>query len=186
MFCFGLVTISLIPKRPGACLFFCPPPQEQFCRTIGGTQECIAVGDTSNEKVEEEWPTAYREILEQDAPPDLVNYVQQEEEEMVEIKDEKVNDEKEENVDSFGNEEEIQEEELVAVDAVLEEEKYEQVFDSFGDEADIQEEVVVVVDAVLEEEKKGSKSSRRRTRRSMRVKNLRKKQTIRIIQRKQK
>jgi hypothetical protein len=43
-FLFCLVTISMIPKRPGACLFNCPKADEQFCRILpGGRKECINV-----------------------------------------------------------------------------------------------------------------------------------------------
>jgi hypothetical protein len=37
-----LLIILMIPKRPGACLFFCPPPETQFCRILpGGRKECV-------------------------------------------------------------------------------------------------------------------------------------------------
>jgi len=39
---FGLVTIFMVPKRPGTCFFFCDKQQEQFCRTLpSGRQECL-------------------------------------------------------------------------------------------------------------------------------------------------
>jgi hypothetical protein len=45
-FLFCLVTISMIPKRSGACLFFCAKTDEQFCRILpGGRKECINVAD---------------------------------------------------------------------------------------------------------------------------------------------
>lgn len=41
-FLFCMVTISMVPKREGACLFFCNKAEDQFCRVLpGGRKDCI-------------------------------------------------------------------------------------------------------------------------------------------------
>ncbi|GAX22283.1 hypothetical protein FisN_22Hh073 [Fistulifera solaris] len=45
-FLFCMVTISMVPKREGTCLFFCAKTEDQYCRILpGGRQECIPVAE---------------------------------------------------------------------------------------------------------------------------------------------
>ncbi|GAX11400.1 hypothetical protein FisN_22Lh073 [Fistulifera solaris] len=45
-FLFCMVTISMVPKRQGTCLFFCAKTDDQYCRILpGGRQECIPVAE---------------------------------------------------------------------------------------------------------------------------------------------
>jgi hypothetical protein len=47
-FLFCLVTISMVPKREGTCLFFCSKTEDQYCRVLpGGRQECLPVAETN-------------------------------------------------------------------------------------------------------------------------------------------
>ena len=68
-FVFGLVTIQMVPKRQGACLFFCKKPTlaSEFCRVLpNGQQECIPVPPVQSEEKTTKDDSAVSDIVKEE------------------------------------------------------------------------------------------------------------------------